>query len=54
MIVNRSVKYLFQTLEIFDTNTSQFHDSLFITINDSGQITQRGLENRSRSHQGQI
>ena len=54
MIVNISVEFPFQTLLVFDTNTSQFDYSLIITINDSGLITEISLENWSRSRQGQM
>ena len=54
MIVNISVEFPFQTLYVFDTNTSQFDNSVIITITDSGLITRISLKNWSRLHQGQV
>ena len=48
MIVNVSVEFPFQTLIVFDTNTSQSGYSLIITINDSGLSTKISLVARAR------
>ena len=52
VILEISVEFLFQALNVFDTNISQFDCSLIITINDSGLMTKINLKNWSRSHQG--